>query len=543
MTTTRFGPADLLEYNSVFKVLICRECQYAIQNSAVESHLLRHKIYRGDRQRLLSIISRLELLVPGSVQLPALGSLPIESLPILDGLRCMSAACDHLTVSTKRMKLHWKDKHGLDGFVPLSDAFAQPVKLQTFFRGTKVRYFEVASSSNHGTHAHTGNTKSEDHRMKEQDDVSRMTQEISYVHSSSGRDFDPVIVSNCHPTDFDLQTMKVFHYFITITFRTIPGLSDESSSRYYWQSYIPSLALQHRWLMCGILAMAAQHSVFLAGESHASTPYIYEEQRIRFRTQFFATRPVSRSLHTTSDAPATSTEMSNPSSTANGQYDDTAEAASRQIEALLLCAEWFPRMSTADCDSKVRLDLPWVLLTIQHCVTPRSLEIASKAESLSHRLPHVDDMQDGANMHDSSAHVPPTLMNRLLTLPLQILERLGRPKSSQEVLTVLAAIDITIKCCEISFRCNEIEAAWQGVATWLTDLSGHFNELVQQQHPAALVVLAHWAAILVRRAEYLGCWFLRASTGFIVNEVMRQLSHSAPSMLDLVEELRSKDIC
>lgn len=38
------------------------------------------------------------------------------------------------------MRRHWADVHGL---VEDFDAMAREVKMQTFFRGTKIRYFEV----------------------------------------------------------------------------------------------------------------------------------------------------------------------------------------------------------------------------------------------------------------------------------------------------------------------------------------------------------------------------------------------------------------
>lgn len=136
---------DLLEYNSDYSPLICRQCHYAIQKNALESHLLRHKIYRSDRQRLLTSIAQLHLLESQHVALPAPGSPPVDALPILSGYRCTAAACQHLSVSSKRMKRHWSDIHRLDGSVPLLSSFARPVKLQTFFRRTRVRYFEVAS--------------------------------------------------------------------------------------------------------------------------------------------------------------------------------------------------------------------------------------------------------------------------------------------------------------------------------------------------------------------------------------------------------------
>ena len=112
MPSIRFGSRDLLEYDARYGVLICRECQYAIQKSALQSHLLRHKIYRGERQNLLSSIARLDIFEPQNVPLPNPSSPPIDTLPIISGYRCTAAGCENLCASFKRMRRHWSEIHG-----------------------------------------------------------------------------------------------------------------------------------------------------------------------------------------------------------------------------------------------------------------------------------------------------------------------------------------------------------------------------------------------------------------------------------------------
>lgn len=127
-------------------VLICRECQYAIQKSAVSSHLLRHKIYREERQRFLSHVANLELLEPEDVSLPPPWSAPIEGLPVIAGVGCTQDGCGSLCASLKRMKKHQSEVHGVSNLGNVEE-FARPAALQTFFRGTKLRYFEVTAAS------------------------------------------------------------------------------------------------------------------------------------------------------------------------------------------------------------------------------------------------------------------------------------------------------------------------------------------------------------------------------------------------------------
>lgn len=79
----------LLEYDPTYRVLICRKCDYAIQKSAIDGHLLRHKIYREDRRRLLRLIENLELLEPDDVPVPVSDSAPIATLPVFSAYRCI----------------------------------------------------------------------------------------------------------------------------------------------------------------------------------------------------------------------------------------------------------------------------------------------------------------------------------------------------------------------------------------------------------------------------------------------------------------------
>jgi hypothetical protein len=90
---------------------------------------------------LLTPTSSPDLREPDSVPIPDPTTPPIASLPLLDGYRCLHAECTNLCASVKRMRRHWADVHGSVGVGFL--AMAREVKMQTFFRGTKIRYFEV----------------------------------------------------------------------------------------------------------------------------------------------------------------------------------------------------------------------------------------------------------------------------------------------------------------------------------------------------------------------------------------------------------------
>lgn len=527
MPAIRFGAHDLLEYNPQYRLLICRECQYAIQKNALESHLLRHKIYRADRQRLLSSIAKLDLLEPLQVPLPAPTSPPVDALPLLSGYRCTAAGCRHLTASSKRMKRHWSEIHGLAGSVPLSPSLARSVKLQTFFRGTKVRYFEVASPMVPLVDTDDDGDDGDDDHERCQEGHNSITATPPLPPCMPAH---PGTAHGPSPADFNLETLTYFHHFITITSLTIPGAEDPQSAKHYWQMHV-GLALRRRWLMCGLMAISAGHLATLADDT--MTKRMHREREAQFSSEFSA----GLGQTTGCDLGLEATEI-----------EEEAQKTGEQIRCLLHCAQWTLAEPTLDYESAAPCELLSIMSTLRGCVVRDSALRSSGIWSNGHGRQeelfvqgflHTRNSAHGGDPHtnSSSDDTPSVLLNLLDALPSRIAEGLGRPESAQDVFATLSAIKAVVECCDISFACDDAGAAWQGVATWLANVPDHFNQMIRRDHPAALVVLAHWAAMLVKRAEHVGCWFLKGSAKIIVLQVARQLSANGRAVLGLVEYL------
>ena len=507
MPAIRFGADHLLEYNSEYSLLICRQCQYAIQKNALASHFLRHKIYRGDRQRLLSSIAHLHLLEPEHVPLPPPGSPPVDSLPILSGYRCTAVGCQHLTVSSKRMKRHWSEIHGS---VPLSSSFARPVKLQTFFRGIQIRYFEVASPTEPLVNADDDGDDDVDGGKDGHERCEEGHDAITATSPSPPRVQAPSeITHRPSPTDFNLETLTYFHHFTTMTSLTLPGAEDLQCGKHYWQKDVVLRALRRHWLMCGLLAISAQHLAALRDD--IMTKQIHLERGQQFISEF-----------STGLGQMTVCE----SSPEAAQIEDEAKKTGEQIRCLLRCAQWMSTEPTFNNESVASHQLLSIMVTIRGCVIPDS--------TLSH-----SDIENGVNpqMNSSNNNTPSALLDLLHALPFRMADRLGRPASAEDIFATLSAITTVLDCCAISFACDETGAAWQGVATWLIRVSDHFHQMVGRDDPAALVVLSHWAAILVKRAEHVGCWFLKGAAKMIMLQIRKQLSVNGRIVLDLVEYL------
>lgn len=101
----------LIAYVEEYGVAICKKCQFAIQPSALPSHLLRHQIYRQERRELLQRLSKLKLPEPDNVPLPGSNSTPLPHLTVHQGFKCERLGCEHACVSSKRMSQHWSEQH------------------------------------------------------------------------------------------------------------------------------------------------------------------------------------------------------------------------------------------------------------------------------------------------------------------------------------------------------------------------------------------------------------------------------------------------
>ncbi|EXJ67987.1 uncharacterized protein A1O5_08601 [Cladophialophora psammophila CBS 110553] len=244
----------LLTYMPDYGVVICKRCEFAIQPQAISSHLLRHHIYRGERQHLLETIGRLKLLDPAEVPKPPPDISPLPYLQVSDGYRCNFPACGHLCISEKRMNQH----HGSHKEISAIDVEIQArrVRLQTFFKGNKVRYFEVHTG--HGASSHKGPADSTRHPLLRLSHLSH-----AQVAPTLPANDDSGNSGKSSAAELPMSDLMYLHHYIT---RTSLSLTRGDDSLTFWADTLPVHASTQPFLMHGILGVAAFHQAALTSD-------------------------------------------------------------------------------------------------------------------------------------------------------------------------------------------------------------------------------------------------------------------------------------
>ncbi|KAH7139697.1 hypothetical protein B0J13DRAFT_596741 [Dactylonectria estremocensis] len=503
-----FGPDDLLEYDAINRVLICLACRYAIQKAALGSHLLRHKVYRGERQRMLSAISRLELAEPDQVQLPPANGSPVRGLPILAGFRCAADGCERLCASLKRMRRHWSESHGVSDPV---EPFCCAVSLQTFFRGTKLRYFEVASpgagdQSPSASGDDSVNGVGQEHRL-DLGDVATSTDQTPRLPQQPPS----------FPFNLDLEMLKYFYHFTTATSLTLPSQHDDPAK--HWQTNAVAQALDLHWLMCGLLAISASH---LASLSNTATAKRAHQQR---SSQFFGEFHTGWNLAKSDSG--------------------TAAKTGAQIVCVRRCC-YYAFLDSPATDRSTALiarpfELPSFMATVQGCADPEfalRLETSDTADNTLEQTISRFTRNESTVTETSqlTGTAPPEMLERLRTLPYRMAAALQKPDSARDYFEVLCAINALAECWSMSYAADDAATTWLAMQSWLARLSDRFMQMLSRGNPATLIVLAYWSP-LVERAER-HSWFLRGLAARLHGHVVRELPDDS-AVKSLVEDLKA----
>ncbi|KAF2163627.1 hypothetical protein M409DRAFT_26234 [Zasmidium cellare ATCC 36951] len=458
----------LLQHYEAFGVIICRPCQFAIQPSALASHLLKHQIYRNERRKLMARLSHLELREPADVPKPEPLSKPIPELRILKGRRCLSPGCGYLCTSDKRMSQHWSDLHGER---ESRNVLAQFAWLQTFFKGNKIRYFEVSAPQENA---------------------------LSPITESTDDNTSPAARSHL-PPPLDMDAMRYLLHFVHSTSLTLPRA--ESESLYFWSVQIPNEALAHSFLMYGVLSLAATHLAFLETDTETAKVYAdaasrYEDASLADFQQHAQSPSESNAVALLGYARCLGTARLGRKPEHGGVFTSTAQMAETfhliqsSIETMMSLQKFLPDGS----DFKIPVE---------------------ELEELG-RLADEDVMLKDAQ---SVMHIPPAVLQRLDTLPDRLNEALpqSHARSLSDVQACLSANTALISAFARAYsfspsnpsftgsaeESNTVATIWAAIESWVRFVPDHYVYMLEQSDPAALIIFAHFCVLVKRfHAKY-----------------------------------------
>ncbi|KAF2849515.1 hypothetical protein T440DRAFT_555817 [Plenodomus tracheiphilus IPT5] len=504
-----------LLYNAEYGVIICRDCSYAIQRSALSSHLLRHKIYRTKRQHLLETFGKLALCEPEDVQAPLPNAPPIEGLTVIDGLKCTISGCGKLCASEKRMRRHRSECHGSPA-TECNMEHWENVKMQTFFRGTKIRYFEVNISVSKDRSSNINLNLAQpgtDRNIRE-----NQGRDSKRLKSRSVQ--RPLLPSppTVTPLDLNMEILSYLHHYTTLTSPTLPNPSPT-----YWNTEAITLALQHRWLMCGLLTLSAYHLSTLA--DNEATKHTHNTRASQLYNEFITGKQDLDEMET----PGSVTSEDNTNEATN------IRTLSQQIALLLNLTRWPPQSPPTTPKPNSLHNL----LKLIHELSQQSSQTTSEPNRNVTSTPKTPTPTPPSPS-------PSDFIKRLRTLPPRIGKTLGRPPPTMmdQALTSISAISMLVDCIlplapdppahSPATSDPTPENLWRAMSSFTCEVLEEFYGFLERGDVVPVIVAAHWV-VLVRWARDVGFWVLSGALEDVEREMRGWVEGEGKDVKGLVE--------
>ncbi|KAI0202002.1 hypothetical protein F4808DRAFT_91756 [Astrocystis sublimbata] len=485
-----------------YGVVICKGCRFAIQPTAFSSHLQNHHILRSERRSILNQLDTLRLLQPDRVGVPTSDSPRVSGLPVLSGCRCAASKCKYACTSVKRMCQHWSDVHD----EPNSKLIKyREAKLQTFFRGNKIRYFEVE-----------GPKEPQCYEQKESqsaiDDASSLSPGDAAGESLRAIQVPPI----------DTQSLLYMHHFTSHSSRLL-NRGNESSD--YWSdTVVNSDAQKHPFLMYSILCTSAADKARKTIDSKERHKHLQASISYCAGAISGYRAAVARPTRDNSTALIVSSRLL-------GQQEVTHDLIKSQdtdhhftiedvIEHLVLLR---------GCTD--------LMIQLQPVLPPNSPFRLPRETRLG--LMRIEE-NDNTDMPSDPGCVPADIW-----LILEILApKMEAAGLLPECEAPLIKRVINALACAVShvYDAKEDEfgwAGWNAVEGWLRSplVSEELIPALRTARPAALVVFASWAILLLRRLERVYDWMTGLSEWFVRVAITAgqstQLNHLVRDLYDI----------
>lgn len=480
--TARRAPSQLFHYLPTYRVLICKECRYAIQPAAISRHLKDlHHIYRSDRQELIEYTKGLQLADPGNVVPPPTYDAPVPFLPTENGLACAKDGCTHLCVTIKRMKNHWATSHKDGG--GSGCARWRSVALQTFFRGNQLKYFIVSPPcALQSTSAQSSEAQSERSRVSE----AAPSSDCSYS--------SPLASELTLPPDWTHDDIALFNHFTQYTYH---DMGRSPLSRRMWQASIPEMAFRHDFLKHGILACSALHLAFLNPSERRRYQIISAGHQERALPQFRAL--VADPTDETCNALLAFSHLLIVHCFAEEEQDGNLFLVKEAEDPGLL--DWL-RVMRGSCT---------IFRHVWSDMTNGPVKPLIEENIQDEPLPIVSENPEHA-----------ARFKQLLTLPILGKTTLVAEMLQEQISAYSSALTILAK----AFRCAQaakdqgVLTLWTVVQIWPARIPLEYLDLLRTREPAALVLLAHYCVLLGPLEE---SWYMNGFRKRLLEKIYFQM--------------------
>jgi hypothetical protein len=272
--------------------------------------------------------------------------------------------------------------------------------------------------------------------------------------------------------------------------------------------------------MCGLLAISASHLAMSADTS--ADKEVHGQSSTRFYTGFSRGFAQFEASHAPSDE----------------QLD--MQWVARRIECILRCITWGPKARDENHASQEPVfSLRFLITTLRNLThldsDPTSHRNTISQDAVFDMAKRVLEAGSGSPWSCKNATCK-KLLDRLRVFPEQLSRAFGRPDNVHDVLTTLFATAALVGSCECSGRSDTAEATWQSAVGGLVMITEHFESMLANSNPAALVLVSYWG-VLIERAEWCGVWFLQGIAGRILRKTEEQLVKDRSELRSLVLDL------
>lgn len=474
-------PSQLFHHLPKYQVVICTACRYAVPPRAVNRHLKEiHGVHHSLRPNFVKFVENLDLRKPEEVTPPDEDDFPIPELPVFCGLQCNFVDCGHLCLTEKRMKSHWAS--GQHAYGEMLKPW-RSVPVQTFFRGNLLKYFSNISQPGDpelklNVAKYGGGCTGEPINLSCD---WKFTNELPQL---------PITFSEgqCIHT-YNIAESLIQHYR-TSTYATITtNINDQVLWQQFWKNTVSQLARKHEFLWLAILALTSLHLAHLNPDRRRE--FSMQANSYQDRAMPIFREAMAAPTSDNCDAIVVFHHVLVVYTFATEQREDDLFLIPKENNEIVLHWLYFIRSACT-----MLYDV-WDWVEAGPCF---ALAFAWEAPF------NINKEYEATTLESLLALIPPMSSERAWTAYNVDLYK----DAASKLATAFAS----------SQSSPGHFTTWDVLRTWPAIVSTDFMALLQDEHPCALVLLAHYTVILLRIDEL---WYFRGRARSILRTVYRKL--------------------